>query len=289
MTKKFKQTTMQYFFEAQEQTSTDEGTLCLSGSEKHPLHRIIWISEGSAGCFIDFESHRLASNSVCTIPPGRIQRFEPAHGCKGYVLSFDNDFYRLAADGPGRPSFTGLPGILNQVSLLSLPRESPEMLHIFQELVKESGGHAQFKLEILIGLFNLLLVHLNRQATNLLMEMTTSTKVNLFDNFASQLDKQFMKKKQVAEYASELCVSPRYLTAVVKKVSGFSPSYHIQQRLVQEAKRMALASDANMKAVAYMLGFEDLSHFSKFFKQAAGVSFSEFKKRIFIRQAGMIH
>ena len=163
------------------------------------------------------------------------------------------------------------------------------MLHIFQELVKESGGHAQFKLEILIGLFNLLLVHLNRQATNLLMEMTTSTKVNLFDNFASQLDKQFMKKKQVAEYASELCVSPRYLTAVVKKVSGFSPSYHIQQRLVQEAKRMALASDANMKAVAYMLGFEDLSHFSKFFKQAAGVSFSEFKKRIFIRQAGMIH
>jgi AraC family transcriptional activator of pobA len=76
-----------------------------------------------------------------------------------------------------------------------------------------------------------------------------------------------------------ISVTPNYLTEVVKKVTGNSASYHIQQRMVQEAKRLAMYSDANMKDIAYTLGFDDLSHFSKFFKNAAGMNFTEFKKK----------
>ncbi len=53
--------------------------------------------------------------------------------------------------------------------------------------------------------------------------------------------------------------------------------------MVQEAKRLAMYSDANMKMVAYALGFEDPSHFSKFFKNAAGLNFSEYKKKSYVR------
>jgi AraC family transcriptional regulator, transcriptional activator of pobA len=135
------------------------------------------------------------------------------------------------------------------------------------------------RLEILSGLFKIFLIYTKRLATTVRREETSSHRMRLFNSFYAKLDEQFKTMRQVAEYASELSVTPNYLTDVVKKVTGYSASYHIQQRMVLEAKRLALYSDANMKMVAYSLGFDDLSHFSKFFKNAAGVNFSEFRKK----------
>jgi AraC family transcriptional activator of pobA len=42
-------------------------------------------------------------------------------------------------------------------------------------------------------------------------------------------------------------------------------------------------NDANMKMVASSLGFEDLAHFSRYFKNAAGMNFTAFRKKTFTR------
>ena len=127
------------------------------------------------------------------------------------------------------------------------------------------------------------LITLKRSSKAVRQQFTSSRKMRLFINFSSKLEKNFLTKRLVAEYASELSVTPNYLTEVVKKITGNSASYHIQQRMVQEAKRLAMYSDANMKVIAYTLGFDDLSHFSKFFKNAAGMNFTEFKKKTYVR------
>ena len=85
--------------------------------------------------------------------------------------------------------------------------------------------------------------------------------------------------KFVGEYARELSVTANYLNEVVKKASGHSASYHISQRVIQEAKRQALYSDANMKMIAHSLGFIDPAHFSKYFRRSTGINFSEFRKQ----------
>ena len=92
------------------------------------------------------------------------------------------------------------------------------------------------------------------------------------------LEKKFKEKKMVADYAAELFITPNYLNGIIKKITGFSAGYHIRQRVVLEAKRLGRYSDAGMKEIAYSLGFEDSSHFSKFFKAVAGMNFSDFKK-----------
>lgn len=55
-------------------------------------------------------------------------------------------------------------------------------------------------------------------------------------------------------------------------------SYYIRQRIVLDAKRQAIYVNASMKEIAYHLGFDDIAHFSKFFKNVSGMSFTEFKK-----------
>lgn len=89
--------------------------------------------------------------------------------------------------------------------------------------------------------------------------------------------------KKVSDYAAALGAAPNYLNVRVKRVSGFTASHHIQQRILQEAKRKARWEGKNLKEIAYMLGYDDISHFSKFFKKTAGFTFSDFKKIRFLQ------
>jgi AraC family transcriptional activator of pobA len=96
---------------------------------------------------------------------------------------------------------------------------------------------------------------------------------------ADMTEMNFATRRAVADYASALCLSPNYLNETVKTVLGAPTSYHIQQRIMLEAKRLAVYSNYTMKQVAYHLGFDDLAHFSKFFKNASGECFSEFRRK----------
>jgi AraC family transcriptional regulator, transcriptional activator of pobA len=250
---------------------------------RKPHHQIVWITKGSGSCRIDLEKYTISDNTIYTIPPGRFHRFSPAGQIAGYVLSFNTDFLQLAIEGPGRPFFKEISADLKQVNMFLLRPDKPVLQNLLDDITREFDTHLMLRLEILSGLFKIFLIHMKRLATTVWQEEASSHKMRLYNNFYAALDKQFKTMKQVAEYASELSVTPSYLTDVVKKVTGYSASYHIQQRMVQEAKRLAIYSDANMKMVAYALGFEDLSHFSKFFKHAAGINFTEFKKSTFIR------
>ena len=250
---------------------------------RKPHAQLVWVTRGSGYFTIDLEKFRMMDNTIYMIPPGRCHQFMSTGELSGHVLAFNADFLNLAIDSPGRPFFKEISDDLMRVNMLSLQSDNPILRNIFAEISREFETHLMLRLEILSGLFKIFLVYVKRLATTIRQEEASSHKMRLFNSFFAKLDKQFKTMKQVADYASELSVSPSYLTVVVKKVSGYSASHHIQQRMVQEAKRLAMYSDANMKMVAYALGFEDPSHFSKFFKNAAGLNFSEFKKKSYVR------
>ena len=273
-----------YFFEI----STLESLNINKGSMNDPVRRahsqIIWITRGAGYFTIDVEKFQIINNAVYTIPSGRFHQFRPADAFAGFVLSFNPDFLNLAIEGQGRPFFKEIGSDLNRVNMFELRSEFPlVMQNLLADIFREFETHLMLRLEILCGLFKIFLMYMKRLATTFRQEEASSHKMRLFNNFYAKLDKEYKTMKQVAEYASELAVSPSYLTDVVKKVSGNSASYHIQQRMVQEAKRLAMYSDASMKMVAYSLGFDDLSHFSKFFKNVAGITFTEYKKSNFVR------
>jgi AraC-like DNA-binding protein len=84
----------------------------------------------------------------------------------------------------------------------------------------------------------------------------------------------------VADYARAQHLSSNYLNEVIKSETGSSAKDWIQQRLLLEAKRLAQYSDLPAKEIAFSLGYEDVAHFSKFFKNLEGHSFSEFKQSL---------
>lgn len=249
-----------------------------------PHYQIVLISRGSGYFSIDLERYRIEDGAIYTIPPGRFHRLMPEGPLAGYVLSFNIDFLFLAIEGPGRPFFSEITSDLKLVNMYLRKQGDLALETLLAEISREFEAHLLLRLEILSGLFKVFLIYMKRHSTGFRREDVSCPSIRLFNSFYAKLDNQFRTMKQVAHYASELFVSPSHLTVVVKKLTGHSASYHIKQRTVQEAKRLVLYSDADMKMVAYSLGFEDLSHFSKYFKSATGMNFTDFRKRTFIKK-----
>ncbi|HJT72955.1 MAG TPA: helix-turn-helix domain-containing protein, partial [Chitinophaga sp.] len=119
------------------------------------------------------------------------------------------------------------------------------------------------------------------------LQTTMQTRnLELMERFKSLVEVHFKSHRKVADYARLLTVTPNYLNEIVKKISGYPASYHIRQRIVLEAKRRAAYSDVCMKEVAWYLGFSDIAHFSKFFKNTTGTTYSDFKRECLIVSSG---
>ena len=101
----------------------------------------------------------------------------------------------------------------------------------------------------------------------------------LFQAFISNVQCRHVKKRRVGEYAKELCISPKYLTAVCQKESGKSPSDWIEEFVVIDIcyylKNTALSS----KQIANELGFATPSFFGKFVREHLGCTPTEYRQK----------
>jgi len=84
----------------------------------------------------------------------------------------------------------------------------------------------------------------------------------------------------VATLASQLNLSPRYLSDLLKQETGKTAIELIHIYLINEAKNRLRNDDQRVSEIAYALGFEDLSYFSRLFKKETGVTPNQFKKHL---------
>lgn len=108
----------------------------------------------------------------------------------------------------------------------------------------------------------------------------TSDKLDLVRKYNMLVEAHFRKEKQVKFYAEKLYKSPKTLSNVFALYNHKSPLLIIQERVLMEAKRLLFYTEKTSKEIAYELGFEDASHFSKFFKKHTGQAPTDFKKAI---------
>jgi AraC family transcriptional activator of pobA len=84
----------------------------------------------------------------------------------------------------------------------------------------------------------------------------------------------------VQDMAERLNISAGYLTDVLKQESGKTALEHIHIYLISEAKNKLKGEDKSVSEIAYGLGFENLSYFSRLFKKEVGISPNLFKKQL---------
>lgn len=91
----------------------------------------------------------------------------------------------------------------------------------------------------------------------------------LNDHFASETLIQ-TGLPDVSYSASKLNISPKYLSDVLSKHTGKSTQEQIHLKLIEKAKLLLWGNDKSISEIAYQLGFEHASHFTKLFKTKTG-------------------
>ena len=102
--------------------------------------------------------------------------------------------------------------------------------------------------------------------------------INLFSDFMLLLNENFRSEHQIGFYADKLCLTPKYLSQLIKQVSSRSVSDWIDYCIVTEAKSLLRYSDLSIQQVAYSLHFPTPSFFGTYFKRKVGVTPGEFRQ-----------
>lgn len=77
--------------------------------------------------------------------------------------------------------------------------------------------------------------------------------------------------------ASELNVSPNYLSGLLKVLTGQTTQQHIHNKLIEKAKEKLSTTELSVSEIAFELGFEHPQSFSKLFKTKTSLSPGEFR------------
>lgn len=81
----------------------------------------------------------------------------------------------------------------------------------------------------------------------------------------------------VSDVAATLNLSPKYLSSLLKVLTGQNTQQHIHQKLIEKAKELLSVTNLSVSEIAYNLGFEHLQSFSKLFKAKTNLSPLEYR------------
>ena len=85
----------------------------------------------------------------------------------------------------------------------------------------------------------------------------------------------------VGDFANRLNISSRYLTDLLKVETGKTAIELIHIALISEAKNRLRKKDKTVSEIAFELGFENMSYFSRLFKKETGMLPTSYKKQFF--------
>ena len=100
----------------------------------------------------------------------------------------------------------------------------------------------------------------------------------IFANFIRLLEENFRTQHRVSWYAEQLCITPKYLSEIVKKISLRTPNEWIDSYVILEARVLLKHTTKSIKEITDELNFPNQSFLGKYFKEHVGVSPSEYRK-----------
>ena len=97
--------------------------------------------------------------------------------------------------------------------------------------------------------------------------------------FMAALMAHYKKERQVAYYADQLCITPRYLSAVVKERTGRTAQQWIIDFVINSIKQSLLYTQKSVKEIASEFSFPTQSFFGKYFKLYTHLSPKQFRSQ----------
>lgn len=157
--------------------------------------------------------------------------------------------------------------------------ENKEIIFLESRFQIEWESNDRFQGEMLRTLLKHLIIKITRLAKSQseIYQNFSDDKLDIVRRLSVLIELNYKKEHSVKFYADALNKSPKTLSNIFSILKQQAPSKLIHNRITLEAKRYLNYTDKTAKEIAFELGFEDVSSFSRFFKRNTGLNISSFK------------
>jgi AraC family transcriptional activator of pobA len=242
---------------------------------------IVLITAGTATETIGFRQYEFKPNTIYFIPENQLHAVDHwSKDIKGFHAIFDADYFLLCLRNQVRLHFYPFfqPDKLPYLQLSVT--EADILATIFKKIALEYGKRSTRNDDLLVRLYlNILLLEVEKLYNHKMDKAAIDIprRYQLVVNFKKLVEKHYLDKKPVTEYANMLYVTPQYLNDTVKEFTGRSASSFIYEQLITEAKAQLLQTGETITQIANNLNFADQSYFCRFFRKHAGIAATEFR------------
>lgn len=238
---------------------------------------VLLVCHGEVDLTIDGVSHHITANSLIDI----MER----HAVKGIRLSPDFRGYHVITSknilsetlfNSRRPPIASIASIrvlpIHRISATEKALLEACVLHLLDSLARpDHAWQRDLVINDLRGFFiemkNILFKSYKESD-----KLNLPTRDELMFLFIQLLDKHCREEHSVGFYADQLCVTPSYLSSVLKNLSGKTVTKWISEALMHEAQKLLREPELTLQQIADELNFSDQSSFGKFFKKNGGIS-----------------
>ena len=227
--------------------------------------------------YYDFEEGGLAF-----LAPNQLVTMSGDESCyDGYTLYFHADLIRNYQLGKNIDQYGFFTYAVKEALFLS-EKEKKVIAGLFESIAVELDNNTDaFSQEVLVSQIELLLNYSNRFYNRQFL-----TRKAVHHDLISQMDIYLANCfadhsggiPTVIEVAQHLHVSSRYLTDMLKSLTGQNAQQHIHDRLIEKAKLILSTTRLSIAEIAYQIGFEHPQSFNKLFKRYTDLSPNEFRK-----------
>ena len=242
-------------------------------------------TEGETSLTSNLQEFRLKKDSLFIFSPKHILQVQSNNRFKAHLIVIAPDFLKRINIDTKRM----MPLFLQFGSLpcMELTQAESQSLRSFISMVEQElkGSETDFSSEIIGGLIAATIYKVGDILTHYLTEHPEvdspihNRAEEYFRQFTELLGEHYKHERSVGFYARQLCITPKYLTTLIKRISGKSVSEWIDNYVILEAKTLLKYSNMSVQEIAYDLNFPNQSFFGSYFKRNAGMSPSQYKAK----------
>ena len=240
---------------------------------RHDFFYILALKKGNGSHKIDFEKYKVSDASIFIMRPGQVHEITLKNNSEGYLVQFNTDFYK-PGDDDSKACFRKV-----TKRAFQQPGDFKKAYRLLSEIYYEFTNKPTHYGSAISSYFHLFFVELSRSAG----EQTTHG--NLYnqqrlDEFLDLLEIHSVNEKRASKYAARMNLSLYQLNAITKATLGKSCTEVIQDHILLESKRYLAGTANRVNQIAYQLGYEDVSYFTRFFKKHTGYTPELFRQNL---------
>lgn len=224
--------------------------------------------------------HFRKGDCMIVVANRQVTRLRPSADFRVSVIYVDQDFINVCATHSNYGTRGGMSLYIDPIMRLN-EEEQRLCERDFEEVRRRmERPHRWFHGDEMVAVLQMLFIDFFEFHSRIYGEADLSGQTSsVMDRFVAMLERgDYRERREVAWYAGELCVSPKYLSEICKRVSGQSANYWINRYAAMELSHLLKDRTLTLTDIADRFHFASISHFSRYVQNNLGAPPSSFRE-----------